>query len=94
MNYFEQNLKVLEKGQPELVDLMRKERDTSHIEIMAAESGMSTARVIGPDGKHRTNRGYPAAGRTAAIPWWSASWPPWVGRRPPDRPLRPGGESR
>jgi hypothetical protein len=52
MNYFEQNLKVLEKGQPELVDLMRKERDTSHIEIMAAESGMSTARVIGPDGKH------------------------------------------
>jgi hypothetical protein len=52
MSYLEKNLKALLKKQPELVALMREEKDTSHIEIMTAESGMPTARVIGPDGKH------------------------------------------
>jgi hypothetical protein len=52
MNYFEKNLKVLEKRQPELVGLMRKEMDTSHIKILTATSGIPTAKVIGPDGKH------------------------------------------
>lgn len=51
MSFLEKNLKTLLKKQPELVALMREERDTSHIEIMTAESGKPTARVIGPDGK-------------------------------------------
>ena len=51
MSYLQKNLKTLLKKQPELVALMGEERDTSHIEIMTAASGMPTARVIGPNGK-------------------------------------------
>ncbi|MCK5008967.1 MAG: hypothetical protein KAS98_00685, partial [Deltaproteobacteria bacterium] len=45
MSYFEKNLKALEKKQPELVELMREERDSSHIEILTSEAGIPTARV-------------------------------------------------
>ena len=52
MNYFEKNIRILEKRQPELADLMRGEIDTSHIEILTSGTGMPTARVITPEGKH------------------------------------------
>jgi len=45
MSYFEKNLKALEEKQPELVELMREERDSSHIEILTSEAGIPTARV-------------------------------------------------
>ncbi len=45
MNYLEKNLKALEEKQPELVELMREERDSSHIEILTSEAGIPTARV-------------------------------------------------
>jgi len=50
MNYFEKNLKLLEKKQPELVALMKKEIDTSHIEILTSEAGIPTARVTTSEG--------------------------------------------
>ena len=52
MSYFEKNLTVLQKKQPELADLLRKEIDTSHIEILTSETGMPTAKVISPSDKH------------------------------------------
>ena len=51
MSYFEKNLKALEKKQPELAELMRKEIDTSHIEVLTSETGIPTARVTPPEGK-------------------------------------------
>ena len=51
MNYFEKNLTVLEKRQPDLADLLRKEIDTSHIEILTSATGIPTARVNTPEGK-------------------------------------------
>ncbi len=51
MNYFEKNLKILEKRQPDLVKLMREEIDTSHIEILTSEAGIPTARVTTPQGE-------------------------------------------
>ena len=45
MSYFEKNLKALEEKQPELVELMKEARDSSHIEILTSESGIPTARV-------------------------------------------------
>ena len=51
MNYFEKNLKVLEKRQPELAELMRGEIDTSHIEILTSKAGIPTARVTTPEGE-------------------------------------------
>ena len=51
MNYFENNLTVLEKRQPELADYLRKEIDTSHIEILTSSTGIPTARVNTPEGK-------------------------------------------
>ena len=45
MSYFEKNLKALEEKQPELVELMREARDSSHIEILTSEAGIPTARV-------------------------------------------------
>ncbi len=51
MNYFGKNLTLLEKRQPELADYLRKEIDTSHIEILTSSSGMPTARITTPDGK-------------------------------------------
>ena len=50
MNYFEKNLTKLEKRQPELADLMRKEIDTSHIEILTSVTGLPTVRVTTPEG--------------------------------------------
>ena len=51
MSYFEKNIAVLSKRQPDLADLMRKEIDTSHIEILSSETGMPTARVRSAEGK-------------------------------------------
>lgn len=51
MNYFENNLKILEKRQPEVAELMRGEIDTSHIEILTSETGLPTARVSTPEGE-------------------------------------------
>jgi len=51
MNYFEKNLKILEKRQPDLLELMREEIDTSHIEVLTSESGIPTARVTTNEGK-------------------------------------------
>ena len=51
MNYFEKNLKLLEKKQPELAELMRGEIDTSHIEVLTSETGIPTARVTNPEGE-------------------------------------------
>ena len=50
MNYFEKNLKVLEKKQPELAEMMRQEIDTSHIEILTSEAGIPSARVTTKEG--------------------------------------------
>ena len=51
MNYFEKNLKVLEKYQPELAEMMREEIDTSHIEVFTSDAGIPTARVTTPKGE-------------------------------------------
>ena len=51
MNYFEKNLTVLAKRQPELAELMREELDTSHIEILTATTGTPTVKVSTPEGK-------------------------------------------
>ena len=51
MSYLEKNLRVLQKRQPDLADLLRKEIDTSHIEILTSATGIPTARVNTPEGK-------------------------------------------
>lgn len=51
MSYFEKNLKILEKKQPELAELMREEIDTSHVEVLTSETGIPTARVTTKEGE-------------------------------------------
>ena len=51
MNYFEHNLKVLVKRQPELVEMMRNPIDTGHIEVLTSESGSPTAAVVSAEGR-------------------------------------------
>lgn len=52
MNYFESNLACIEKRDPDFAQLMRRDFDCSHIEVVPSDQpGVLTAKVTRPDGR-------------------------------------------